>query len=50
MIVPARLELVREGLPSGFVGHSIVGMGYGKRANSNGLSQSVAERCCGALG
>src|SRR5208283_4023847 len=24
--------------------------GHGKRANSNGLSQSVAERCCGALG
>src|SRR4029077_5377762 len=22
----------------------------GKRANSHGLSQSVAERCCGALG
>src|SRR4029077_17020903 len=24
--------------------------GHGKRANSHGLSQSVAERCCGALG
>src|SRR5580765_6591861 len=24
--------------------------GHGKPANSNGLSQSVAERCCGALG
>ena len=23
--------------------------GHGKRANSHGLSQSVAERCCGAL-
>ena len=26
------------------------GEGHGKRANSHGLSQSVAERCCGALG
>jgi len=25
------------------------GEGHGKRANSNGLLQSVAERCCGAL-
>jgi hypothetical protein len=24
--------------------------GHGKRANSHGLSQSVAKRCCGALG
>src|SRR4029077_8257050 len=24
--------------------------GHGKRANSHGLSQSVAERCCRALG
>ena len=24
--------------------------GHGKRANSHGFSQSVAERCCGALG
>ena len=26
------------------------GEGHGQRANSHGLSQSVAERCCGALG
>jgi hypothetical protein len=26
------------------------GEGHGKRANSHDLSQSVAERCCGALG
>jgi hypothetical protein len=31
-------------------GGGFVGEGHGKRANSHGLSQSVAERCCGALG
>ena len=39
------------GLPTAAQSRGAFGCeGHGKRANSHGLSQSVVERCCGALG